>query len=87
MLDILNVVQLNRLTFYVQDHLYINNLEVNDNYRIPSCVPLPRYVTNNYAMEENLRLMSMRRDTLRSYHPNRMSNGPLPPPSSMDDID
>ncbi|KAL3844191.1 hypothetical protein ACJIZ3_001594 [Penstemon smallii] len=87
MLDILNAVQLNRLTLYVQDHLHINNLEDNDNYHIPSCVPLPRYVINNYVMQENLRLMSMRGDMLGSYHPNGMSNGPLPPPSSMDDLD
>ncbi|KAL3830934.1 hypothetical protein ACJIZ3_019736 [Penstemon smallii] len=87
MLDILNVVQLNRLTLYVQDHLGINNLEDNDNYHLPSSVPLPRYVINNYVMQENLRLMSMREDRLRSYYPNGMSNGPLPPPSSMNDLD
>ncbi|KAL3831159.1 hypothetical protein ACJIZ3_019961 [Penstemon smallii] len=87
MLDILDVVQLNRLTLYVQDHLHINSLEDNGNYHIPSCVPLPRHRINNYAMQENLRLMSMRGDMLGSYHPNATSNGPLPPPSSMHDLD
>ncbi|KAL3849289.1 hypothetical protein ACJIZ3_011171 [Penstemon smallii] len=48
MFNIMKATQLNKMIIYAEKHLYIQNIITNEDYNIPSCMPLPMKPVNNY---------------------------------------